>query len=203
MLQFGGNRADEAVMRIVVLALAAAIAAIAAPVSGAMYKWVDAHGRVQYSDLPPPPNARQAEERKIVPNTIQTAGAPFAVREAAKRNPVTLWINDCGELCTRARDYLARRGIPHTVRNPSRESEQAAWKQANGGENAVPLLVIGTAQKLKGFDEGQWSTALNAAGYPRSAPALEPQPIPKAEAQPASEAPASPEHAAAPADATK
>jgi hypothetical protein len=166
-------------MRLLVLALAAVLMA---PAHAAMYKWVDAQGRVQYSDTPPPPNARKAEKHKIVPNTIQTTGAPFAVQEAAKRNPVTLWTSDCGELCNRARDYLARRGVPHSVRNPSRQSEQEVWKQVSGGDNSIPLLIIGADQKLKGFDEGQWSAALDSAGYPRSAPALKPQAIPSVEA---------------------
>ena len=151
------------------------------PAHAAMYKWVDEQGRVQYSDLPPPPNARSVEERKLVPSTIQTPAAPYAVQEAAKRNPVTLWLSDCGELCTKARDYLARRGIPHALRNPARVTEQLAWKQASGGDSSVPLLLIGSSQKLKGFDEAQWSAALDAAGYPRTAPPLKPQPIPNVE----------------------
>jgi glutaredoxin len=154
---------------------------LAVTAQAAMYKWTDAQGRVQYSDTPPPANARKAEEQKIVPNTIQTTGAPFAVQEAAKRNPVTVWVSECGELCTKARDYLASRGVPHAVRNPSRQSEQEEWKKVSGGDNSVPLLLIGATQKLKGFDEAQWSAALDAAGYPRSAPALKPQPIPTAE----------------------
>jgi glutaredoxin len=157
------------------------VAVAALPAHAAMYKWVDAQGRVQYSDTPPPPNARKVEEQKIVPNTIQTTGAPFSVKEAAKRNPVTLWLTDCGEYCTKAREYLARRGIPHTLRNPSRQSEQDAWKQVSGGDNSVPLLMIGDKQKLKGFDEAQWSAALDGAGYPRTAPALKPQTIPNVE----------------------
>ena len=183
-------------MRVIALAL---FAVLAAPAQAAMYKWVDAQGRVQYSDTPPP-NARKAEEQKIVPNTIQTTGAPFAVQEAAKRNPVTVWISECGDLCTKARDYLARRGVPHTVRNPSRQSEQDAWKQASGGDNSIPLLVIGSTQKLKGFDEAQWSAALDAAGYPRSAPALKPQPIPRTDPETVVKpAPGTPEQASAPA----
>jgi len=156
------------------------VMAAALPVQAAMYKWVDAQGRVQYSDTPPPPGVK-VEEQKFAPNTIQTAGTPFAVQEAAKRNPVTLWLSDCGEHCTNARNFLARRGIPHSVRNPSRQSEQEAWKQASGGDNSIPLLVVGTLKKLKGFDEAQWMAALEAAGYPRAAPALKPQPIPNAE----------------------
>ena len=78
-------------MKIIAVALACALVA---PAQAAMYKWVDAKGRVQYSDTPPPANARKAEEQKIVPNTIQTTGAPFAVQEAGKRNPVGVWVSE-------------------------------------------------------------------------------------------------------------
>jgi len=169
---------------------------LALPAYGAMYKWVDAQGRVQYTDTPPPPNAKKVEEQKIVPNTIQTGGAPFAVLEAVKRNPVTVWMNECGDLCNRARDYLAKRGVPHAVRNPSRQEEQEAWKKASGGDNSVPLLIVGNVQTVKGFEEAQWDTALNNAGYPRNAPAMKPQAIPSgdpgAAKPPASGAPAAP-----------
>ena len=164
-------------MRLINLAI---LLAIALPAHAAMYKWVDAQGGVQYSDTPPPAGAKNVEERRVMRNTIPTAGTPFAVQEAAKRNPVTLWMHDCGDLCNRARDYLASRGIPHTVRNPARVDEQDAWKKASAGENAVPLLVIGTTRPLKGFQEPEWSVALDAAGYPRAAPALKPQAIPAA-----------------------
>jgi hypothetical protein len=161
-----------------------AVLAIALPLHAAMYKWVDAQGRVQYSDTPPPADAKKVEERRIIPNTIGTAGLPFAVQDAAPRNPVILWMHDCGELCNKARDYLARRGIPHTVRNPARIDEQEAWKKASGGDSAIPRLVVGNATPLKGFDEPQWAAALDAAGYPRTAAAMKPQAIPPAEVPP-------------------
>jgi glutaredoxin len=183
------------VVRIVLVAL------LALPAHAAMYKWVDAQGRVQYSDTPPPANARKVEEKKIVPNTIQTTGAPFAVQEAAKRNPVTVWMNECGDLCSKARDFLARRGVPHSVRNPARQDEQEAWKKASGGDNSVPLLVIGSVRTLKGFDDAEWNSALDAAGYPRSAPAIKPKAVPSADAPPAAK-PAGTQ-AAAPADEKK
>jgi hypothetical protein len=44
----------------------------------------------------------------------------------------------------------------------------------------MPLLVIGSSGAIKGFDEGEWGSALDAAGYPRTAPALKPQAIPPA-----------------------
>ena len=170
---------------------------LALPADAAMYKWVDAQGRTQYSDIPPPPDAKKVEERRITPNTIETAGLPFAVQEAAKRHPVTVWMHDCGALCDKAREYLAQRGVPYAVRNPARMDEQPAWKQASGGDSSVPRLVIGSAQSLKGFNESEWAAALDAAGYPRTAPPLKPKAIPPAD----SPAPAKPSPQAAQAPA--
>ncbi len=184
------------IMKTLVLVI---LSVLAAPVSAAMYKWVDAQGRTQYSDTPPPPSAKKVEEQKFIRNTIDTGGSPFAVREAAKRNPVTVWMNDCGDLCNQARNFLARRGVPHTVRNPSRQDEQDAWKKTSGGDNSVPLLIVGSAAALKGFDEAQWHAALDAAGYPRSAPALKPQAIPPAATTPPKPAVAAPPQTAPPA----
>jgi hypothetical protein len=188
-------------MRVIIIAL---VIGLALPAHAAMYKWVDAQGRTQYSDTPPPPGVKKVEEHKIVRNTIDTSGAPFAVQDAAKKNPVTLWISDCGDLCTRARDYLAKRGVPYSVRNPSRQGEQDAWKKASGGDNSIPLLVIGAARTVKGFDESDWSAALDAAGYPRSAPSIKPQAIPAADAAPAGKpAPQGTPQAQAPAEEKK
>jgi len=173
-------------MKIIHVAL---LAACVLPAHAAMYKWVDAQGRTQYSDTPPPANAKKVEEHKITRNTIETSTQPFAVQEAAKRNPVTVWISDCGDLCTKARDYLAKRGVPHSVRNPTRQGEQDAFKKASSGDSAVPLLVIGSTRTLKGFDEGEWNIALDAAGYPRNAPSLKPQNIPIAEPPPSAKPP--------------
>lgn len=157
----------------------------ALPAGAAMYKWVDAQGRVQYTDTPPPADAKKVEEPRLTRSTIQSDGAPFAVQDAAKRNPVTLWTNDCGPLCTQAREYLARRGVPHSVRNPARTTEQNDWKRASGGDNSVPVLVIGALKTVKGFDESEWDSALTAAGYPRNAPAIKPQTVPTDPAPPA------------------
>jgi hypothetical protein len=156
---------------------------LALPVHSAMYKWIDPQGVTHYSDVLPPSGARKIEEPRIAPNTIEVDRASFAVQDAAKRNPVTLWLHDCGELCARARDYLAKRGVPHPLRNAAREGEQDAWKKANGGVNNIPLLVIGNVRTLMGFNEDQWSAALDAAGYPQNAPPLPPLPIPPADPQ--------------------
>ena len=81
--------------------------------------------------------------------------------------------------CTSARNHLAKRGVPYTERNASRE--QDALKKLTGSLE-VPVLVVGS-QTLKGYLDSDWDAALDSAGYPRTPP-----PGMKAEAQPAPKA---------------
>jgi len=140
---------------------------LAAPLGAAqLYRWVDEKGNVEWRDTPPPSTARKVEQRKLGVSVIQTSELPYSLRLAVKNHPVTLWITDCGEVCARVRGHLNRRGVPHTERNPQVEME--AFKKASGGGLEVPLLLVGSRQ-LKGYLEGEWDAALDAAGYPRTA----------------------------------
>jgi hypothetical protein len=131
-----------------------------------LYRWVDEKGNVEWRDTPPPPNAKQVEERSVGANTIETSTLPYSVQQAVKKFPVTLWAFDCGDPCDRARAHLKRRGVPHVERNPQKEAD--ALKSLTGGLD-VPVLLVGSKQ-LKGYLESDWDAALDSAGYPRSVP---------------------------------
>jgi type IV secretory pathway VirB10-like protein len=67
-------------------ACAAGVLLAAGPAAAVLYKWIDANGRVSYSDQPPPGNVKA----EIVggappPPTAATATAPDAVREMANQ----------------------------------------------------------------------------------------------------------------------
>lgn len=154
-------------MRIKSLLLLVVVVLVAAPVGGAqLYRWVDDKGHVEWRDTPPPTSAKQVEQRTMIGNTIQTSTLPYSVQQATRNFPVTLWLFDCGEPCTKARGHLARRGIPYTERNAQKDTEEL--KKLIGGTE-VPLLIVGSKQ-LKGYLESDWDTALDSAGYPRTAP---------------------------------
>ncbi len=53
---------------------------IAGPAAGAMYKWVDANGRVSYSDQPPPSNIKSE-----VVNAAAAPANPEAIRAMANQ----------------------------------------------------------------------------------------------------------------------
>lgn len=166
------------------------ISILAAPASAAqLYRWVDDSGRVEWRDTPPPPNAKSVEQRKIGGNTIQTSSLPYSVQLAAKNFPVTLWANNCGEGCDKARAHLNRRGVPYSEKDP--QADLGAFKKVSGGDLGVPLLFVGNT-KLRGYLESDWDDALDIAGYPKTAlvpvrPAAKPVvPASKPEPQPPS-----------------
>ncbi|HWQ39381.1 MAG TPA: glutaredoxin family protein [Burkholderiales bacterium] len=167
-----------------------------------LYRWVDDQGRVHYSDSPPPPSARKIEKKRV-PGKPATAGAlPYELQQAVRNHPVTLFVSECGQACTQARQLLAKRGVPHTELDATDPATQEQLKQLTGGSVEVPVLRVGR-QTLRGFEAGQWNSALDAAGYPKSAlvkitPNKPQPPKPAAAAQPA--APAAPE---APGQATE
>jgi hypothetical protein len=161
-----------------------------------LYRWVDDKGNVEYRDTPPPKNAKKVEERRVVTSTIETSAPSYAVQQAMKNFPVTLWAYDCGDPCANARAHLAKRGVPYTEKDP--KPDLKAFEKLTGG-NGVPVLFVGST-KLTGYLQGEWDNALDAAGYPRTAPPGTAKPAPKPEAQKAEAAKgeASPQQAAAP-----
>jgi hypothetical protein len=66
---------------------------LALPASAQLYKWVDANGKVQYSDKPPPSNIKTEKLREPGPAASAPAtsdGKSGAKKDAAKASPKTL-----------------------------------------------------------------------------------------------------------------
>jgi len=150
------------------LTLVAGAACITAAGAGELYRWVDENGRVHYTDQPPPAQARSAE-RKRLGNKPSAASLPYALQEAVRNFPVTLYTAEgCGEGCKQAVAYLTRRGVPFTEKDARNGDNANAVMALTGGKLEVPLLTVGR-NALRGYEEGAWANALDAAGYPRSA----------------------------------
>ena len=131
-----------------------------------MFRWVDADGKVHYTDAPPPPTAKNVQQKNLGDKPGGGAQMPFVLQQAAKNFPVTLYSSACGDPCTSAKALLGKRGIPFTEKNPEKNAaDSEALKKLIGGP-VVPVLIIG-ADVLKGFDESRWNSALDLVGYPR------------------------------------
>lgn len=134
---------------------------------GAIYRQVDAAGRVVFSDIPLPHAKQQATvETPVVPAATNPA-LPYGLREVVSQYPVTLYTaKDC-EPCQLGRQLLQKRGLPFSEKTITSQDDAQAL-QALSGAASVPLLTIGQ-QQLKGFSESQWQQYLSAAGYPLTA----------------------------------
>ncbi|WP_025917254.1 glutaredoxin family protein [Herminiimonas sp. CN] len=127
-----------------------------------LYKWVDAGGKITYSDLPPPKTALQLDTLK--PSGASTAALPYALAEASKNHPVTLFTGLQCAPCAEAREFLKNRGIPFAEKSVTGNDDIAKLRQVSG-DTQLPVLLVGRNKQL-GFESGAWNTALSAAGYP-------------------------------------
>ena len=135
--------------------------------AGNLYRWVDADGKVVYSDLPPPPAAKNVQQKNFGGNFIETDQMSYAMQIAVKRYPVVLYVTNCGDLCDKAREHLKNRGIPYATKNPESQAADADALKKLTGAMEVPVLVVGNASPLKGYEAGAWDAALDSAGYPK------------------------------------
>lgn len=134
-----------------------------------LYRYIDANGRVVYSDQPPPPTARDVQPKRLPENVIETDPVPFAMKQATERFPVTLYTFDC-DVCRDAQALLVKRGIPFATVIVTEEKGAARLKALTGKQSA-PVLQVGDQPVMQGYNEERWQAMLDEAGYPRGEPA--------------------------------
>lgn len=134
-----------------------------------LYRWVDNEGKVHYGDRPEADAARIEQKKFAIPTVSDDDLLPYEARRARQNFPVTLYVSEsCGDLCTQARDFLNKRGIPFTEKSLALQAEVEEFKKLSGGDG-VPALAVGK-KYLNGFEAGLWGSELDIAGYPKTAP---------------------------------
>ena len=171
--------------------------AFGAAAQTSVYRWIDKDGKVHFGDTPPGADAKDVA-RTRVGNVPVDPDLPYATQVAARRSPVTLYVAaGCGEPCKSARDLLGQRGIPYGLRDPLVNAADAEALTKLAGKLEIPVIVVGNTH-IRGFEEGQWQSALDEAGYPKALPpgARAPAPTPAVpDPQPAASTPPAPEAA--------
>lgn len=141
---------------------------VAIPASAA-YRWVDAQGKVHYSDTPPPSSAGVTgiEQKRLSGSVIETERLSYATRQAMKKYPVRLYVApSCDSPCDAGRAFLKRIAVPYTEKQVSTPEEHADYKKNVGEGNPwLPTLQVGQESR-RGFEEGAWGSLLRAAQYP-------------------------------------
>ncbi|MFN0186809.1 MAG: glutaredoxin family protein [Aquabacterium sp.] len=149
-------------------ALLGLIALLLSLPAAAQFKIVGPDGSITDTDRPPP----QAGGAKVTPlgretRTVQAEGTPLPteLRQAVQRFPVVLYTSaDCPP-CESGRRLLTQRGIPLTERLVTHDDDAEALMRLTGART-VPALTVGS-QALRGFNETDWHSYLDAAGYPK------------------------------------
>lgn len=135
----------------------------------AQYKVVAPDGSVTYTDRPPA--TESSKVTSIGRRGTAASGAeggevslPFELRQVASRFPVTLYAGNNCLPCDNGRQLLKQRGIPFVERQVLTSDDSAVLERLTGAR-AIPALTIG-AQRLRGFNPVDWTTYIDAAGYP-------------------------------------
>jgi glutaredoxin len=130
------------------------------------YRWVGKDGKIHYSDEPPPPEAKQVEQKRLDASVVAGDKYPYDTRRAMANFPVTLFVTaKCGDACDSARSYLKARGVPYTEKSVVTQDDAAALKKATQSDT-VPALLVGSMVS-KGYQEAAWDDLMDTAGYPR------------------------------------
>jgi glutaredoxin len=157
-----------------ILRLAINLAAIQAAIMSTMgglhaqqvYKSVDKQGRVTYSEVPPSASSGDKILGDGAGGNVSNPSLPYSLQQVVTRYPVTLYTNaDCGP-CINGRILLTQRGVPFTERTITSNEDIDAYKRLNS-DNTLPMLTI-ASQQMKGYEEGEWTKYLDAAGYPKT-----------------------------------
>lgn len=151
------------------LALLLMVAAVSVAHAGKVYIYKDASGKTVYSDLPPE-KTDNVQQKQLGANVIDTSGYPYEVQQAIQNYPVTLWANNCGAICDKARALLKERGVPYTEKDPGANAEVLDTFKKLTGSNSIPVLQVGK-RIMQNFNPATWNTALTDAGYPLQLPA--------------------------------
>lgn len=130
-----------------------------------VYRIVGPDGKVTFSDKPPADAKPAATAGGTSRPTDNKPALPYALQQIAGKYPVTLYSSTgCGP-CDSGRILLTQRGIPFTEKTVNTNEDLTAFGRISK-ENALPLLMIG-GQAVKGYSDSEWSSYLDAAGYPK------------------------------------
>ena len=121
---------------------------LAWPASAGVYKWMDAQGRIHYSDSPPP--AARTTQIKLQSHT-----GPVQVSQAIGADSgVTIYTTEWCGVCKRAKAFFQQNGVPFREWDVEK-TEYGALKFKQLGGSGVPVITVGP-EKMMGFDASRF-----------------------------------------------
>lgn len=154
-------------MKLKLSALLLSLILPAISVQAQVYKWVGPDGKVQFSDKPPPDNAKGLEKRAVSGSANDLVNFPKDLATATTKNPVTYYVAANCAPCNTGRNFLKKNGIPFAEKTVSSAEDSDKLKQVSGSDTQLPVLVVGS-QKVIGLDTDEYRRVLTVAGYPET-----------------------------------
>jgi len=128
-----------------------------------LYKVIDEHGKVTYTDVKPEPDNAVIEERVTIP--VAEDDQKPTLEELAARKPIVLYtVPECSA-CDMVRTYLESKKYPYTEINVEGDVEAQKQMKTAVGNLSVPTLTV-DGRKLTGFNASALDAILDIAGYP-------------------------------------
>lgn len=133
-----------------------ALLAIPSMVSAELVKWVDANGKVHYS------NSRPANAERSTILDIQSAPRVSRIEESTdSAETVDLYTTSWCPYCAKARAYLRANNIPFVDHDIEKDPNAAERKrELDSSYTGVPLAVI-NGKLVRGFSEKNYYRALS------------------------------------------
>jgi len=149
--------------------IAALLCASTVGANAQLYRWTDDKGGVHFTNTPPPAGATRVQRKGVAaptPRAQDSAAEPYALQQARKDFPVTLYSSPGCEPCEEARKLLNARGLPFKEVGVT-EIPQIEELRKMFGEATVPVLTVGRTVQ-KGYEQGAYHGLLDSAGYPKT-----------------------------------
>jgi glutaredoxin len=128
----------------------------------ALYKVVGPDGKVTYTDRPPSDAPAQTLKSNGV--TASTEGLPYELQRVVSRYPVSLFTGPKCVPCDAARQLLKERGVPFVEKTVTTPDDVRAFSKQESTDQ-LPTVRIGQKQ-LQGYNQAEWTSYIDAAGYP-------------------------------------
>jgi glutaredoxin len=142
------------VRNVLIAVVGALLTAFAADSAAQVYRWVDASGRVHYTEKPPP---------GVASSVVQPRINSYGARAAAAAQPeVIMYATDWCPYCRQAREHFARQGIAYREVDIEKSAAGRAEYDRLGGRG-VPLILVGR-ERLQGFRAESFDRLLRFAG---------------------------------------
>jgi glutaredoxin len=146
----------------------AALLLLPALAQAQMYRWIDDSGKIHYSDQAPPSSAKNVQKKSVPASQSASPPLPYALQQAVKDFPVTLYTAETCDPCVQARELLNKRGVPYKDVGITLTDAEGQEKLKNlTGAAVVPVMTVGR-EKTEGFESAAYQAALDNAGYPKT-----------------------------------